>query len=187
MPNYRRRWRDGATYFFTVVTFERRPLFESAAAVGLLRQAMAVERSSHPFEVDGGVVLPDHTHFVWTMPDGDCDYSSRIGRIKVAFTKAYRDAVGGIGEGRQRGYADVWQPRFWEHVIRDRDDYNRHLDYIHYNPVKHGYVTCPHSWPHSSFTRWVEKLGYDPDWQCVCGGREVVAPDFTDIAERIGE
>jgi putative transposase len=207
MPNYR-RWRvDGGTYFFTLVTYDRRPLLRSPEAVAALRRATAVERALHPFEFDAGVVLHDHAHFLWTLPPGDCDYSSRIGRIKVAFTKALRAAGGWERDGReaggqcppysdrgrerrpqpQRGYAEVWQPRFWEHVIRDLDDRNRHLNYIHYNPVRHGYVTCPHQWEYSSFGQWVENEGYERDWCCACGGRQVVVPDFSDIAERIGE
>jgi putative transposase len=187
MPDYRRRRVPGGTYFFTLVTYERRPIFTSASVVTLLRRAMGDERAHNAFEMDGGVVLPDHTHFLWTLPQGGDDYSSRIGRIKAAFTKALRATGETTGAGHQRGYADVWQPRFWEHVIRDRDDLNRHLDYIHYNPVRHGHVSCPHAWPHSSFGRWVERGGYEADWCCACAGRKVVVPDFADIAELAGE
>ena len=140
----------------------------------MLRQAVRDERSLHPFEIEAGVILPDHAHFVWTLPEGDADYGRRIGRIKVAFTKALRSSGDGgqcppydlhatAGAGRQRGYADVWQPRFWEHTIRDETDFARHVDYIHYNPVKHGYVADPGEWPYSSLHRFVRRGILPPD------------------------
>lgn len=155
MPNYRRWHAKAGTYFFTIVTYDRRPLLGDPDTVALLREAVAEERSAHAFEIDAAVVLPDHTHFVWTLPPGDSGYSARIGRIKASFTRRLR-ASGrlpehAIGPGRQRGYATVWQPRFWEHVIRDREDFNRHVEYAHFNPVRHGHATCPHEWAASSF------------------------------------
>ena len=114
------------------------------------------------------VVLPDHLHAVWTLPPGDADYSARWKQIKEAFTEAYL-AAGGAEAVRSpsrtlHGERAVWQKRFWEHVCEDEDDVKRCLDYIHWNPVKHGYVSSPADWLHSSFHRWVKAGVYDPEW-----------------------
>jgi len=116
------------------------------------------------------VLLPDHLHMLWRMPEGDADYSTRIAATKKRFTRSYLAAGGAEapvrpGQRRHR-LRGVWQPRFWEHTIRDARDYHRHLDYIHLNPVKHGLVASPREWPHSSFHRYVEMGWYEPDW---CG------------------
>lgn len=187
MPEYRRIFVPGGTFFFTIVTQDRRPLFADESNVDLLRAAVRNEREHHPFTIISAVVLPDHLHIVWTMPDDDSDYSGRIGRIKVAFTKSLGLHHPNQPATLQRGYSGVWQPRFWEHWIRDQDDLNNHLDYIHYNPVKHGYARCPHEWVHSSFHQWVRSGGYVPTWCCSCDGRRVEPPDFGAIAERCGE
>jgi putative transposase len=93
-----------------------------------------------------------------------------------------------ISESRsKKREGDIWQRRYWEHTIRDISDFERHLDYIHYNPVKHGHARCPHEWAHSSFDKWVEKSVYKSDWCCSCGGRIVQPPDFQDIEFALGE
>jgi len=186
MPDYRRVFRPGGTFFFTLVMHDRRPLFADRSNVARFRLAVQNEREQLPFTIEAAVILPDHVHFVWTMPPDDSDYSSRIGRIKAAFTKSLGHHES-IPTRAQRGYSGVWQPRFWEHLIRDRDDFNNHLDYIHYNPVKHGYAACPHQWAHSSFHKWVRGNGYERTWGCSCDGRVVRMPDFSEIAAQAGE
>lgn len=156
MSDYRRVYHANATYFFTLATHKRRPLFTDAENVNRLRQAFAFVRRKRPFALEAIVVLPDHLHCLWGMP-ADPDFSARWQVIKTHVTR-------GIGLRGSSGDKRVWQPRFWEHLIRDRDDYDRHLDYIHFNPVRHGYVAAPGDWPYSSFTRFVERGWYAPDW-----------------------
>lgn len=170
MPNYRRYLVPGGTYFFTVVTASRARILTSQNARSLLRSAFRLVRSESPFRLDAIVLLPEHLHAIWTLPPTDSDYSSRWGKIKKSFTQSYLAAGGherttsrGMQRQRRRG---VWQPRFWEHMIRDETDYERHLDYIHYNPVKHGHVKCPKDWPYTSFHRWVRANVYPKDWGC---------------------
>ncbi len=184
MPQYRRAHEPGGTFFFTVVTEQRVPLFRAAHARASLREAIAAARQRWPFDVDAMVLLPDHLHTVWSLPKGDADFSTRWSFLKRRFTQAWLAAGGrerprsaSRRRNRRRG---VWQRRFWEHAIRNEDDYARHCDYIHYNPVKHGLVACPHEWPFSSFARFVEQGVYDSSWQCACKNR-VVPPTFDDL------
>jgi putative transposase len=110
---------------------------------------------------------------MWELPVEDHNYSKRVGRMKASFTKAFRSTtVAGnarptLASSRRRE-ADIWQPRFWEHLIRDPEDFSQHLDYIHYNPVKHGVAACPHAHAAFSFMHWVRRGVYSADWQCVC-------------------
>jgi putative transposase len=187
MPNYRRAVVADGTFFLTIVTHHRRPLFADPENVTRLREALRAVRGERPFEIDAGVVLLDHLHFIWTLPEGDADFSSRVGRMKVLFTKSLREDGGTVGGAHPTGSrvkhreSDVWKRRFWEHVVRDTDDLNLHLDYIHYNPVKHGLVSCPHAWKESSFGRWVRRGGYEQTWCCCCGGRASTPPDFARV------
>ena len=181
MPEYRRAYVPGGTLFFTLVTHRRRPLFAELANVNRLRRAVAEVRAEMAFDLVATVVLPDHLHWMVTLPVGDADYSGRIGRIKRRFTQLVTE--GGSADDRaltlsRRGKREsgVWQRRFWEHVIRDQDDFNHHLDYIHFNPVKHGLARCPHAWATSSFHRWVAKGAYAADWCCACDAKAIVAP-----------
>ncbi len=186
MPNYRRAFRPGGTFFFTVVTANRAPILTTAAAIPILRETIAECRRRWPFAFDAGVVLPDHLHVIWTLPSDDHDFSRRWAWIKRTFSARYL-AAGGTervvwpGQKRQRRRG-IWQPRFYEHCIRDVEDYNNHLDYIHYNPVKHGLASCPHAWVQSSFHRWVAEGGYQQDWACCCDGRaaEPIRFDWAD-------
>ena len=118
------------------------------------------------------MLLPDHFHAMWTLPAGDSAYSRRLGWLKKTFTQRWLAAGGhelAVSEGKRRdGRRGVWQPKFWEHTLRDQDDFNEHLNYIHYNPVKHGLVQCPHQWPWSSFQKWVNRGAYERNWQCTC-------------------
>ena len=168
MPEYRRSRIAGGTYFFTVVTYNRRPLLATDTARKLLRQAWVDVRGRFPFDIDSVCLLPDHLHCIWSLPEGDADYSVRWKEIKRVFTKGYVNQVG-PGEIRnesrlRRGEAAIWQRRFWEHTIRDEEDLNRHRDYIHYNPVKHGLVRSVSAWPWSSFHRFVEMGYYQQEW-----------------------
>ena len=176
VPEYRRAFVPGGTFFLTVVTHGRAPLFASVEAIACLRTAISTVQRDQPFTFEAGVVLPDHTHWLWTLPPGDADFSKRVGRIKALLTKTLdpRPAV-------------VWQPRFWEHTVRDEADRNRLLDYVHYNPVKHGHAACPHAWPHGSFHRFVRAGFYEADWCCSCDGRVVRPPTFDDVAGVVGE
>jgi len=181
MPEYRRRYVAGGTFFFTVVTHRRRPVFASAQARAYLGRVMRQVQQDHPFEMVATVLLPEHWHCLWTLPDGDVDYSKRWGLIKATFTKSWL-ADGGHGslvssarvKHRERG---IWQKRYWEHAIRDEIDLMRHVHYIHYNPVKHGLVRCPHEWPYSSFRHWVEDGYYGEDWLCDCRGASAPVPE----------
>ena len=155
---YRRLKIEGGTYFFTVVTHNRLPIFRDAPAVHLLETVIADVKTRHPFEIDAQVVLPDHLHALWTMPEGDADYSRRWRLIKEAFTRRFRKLpLADAGSA-------VWQSRFWEHLIRDDSDFWNHLDYIHANPVHHGLVSAPSAWPHSTFASWVDRRVYESDW-----------------------
>jgi putative transposase len=182
MADYRRAHLPGGTFFFTVVTHQRAPNFADAANVQRLRDSLLAVMNERPFEFLAGVVLPDHAHYLWTLPPDDSDFSSRIGRMKVLFTNSVGWAPPTAPPSQSRikhRDASIWQRRFWEHTIRDQDDLNRHLDYIHYNPVKHGLATCPHAWPASSFAKWVAKGHYKPNWCCQCKVATIQAPDFT--------
>ncbi len=168
MGNYR-RWRlEGGTFFFTVVTEKRRPLFHDPETRRLLREAFVKVKRRRPFEIPAIVLLPDHLHLIMQLPEGDLDYSNRIRQIKSLFTISLgelTDTRQGRSESRaRRGEHNVWQRRFYEHTIRDEDDFIRCADYIHVNPVKHRLVTRVADWPWSSFHRWVAAGHYAPDW-----------------------
>lgn len=122
-------------------------------------------RARHPFTIDAAVVLPDHLHAIWTLPAGDADFATRWRLIKSAFSAALPRADKRLSESRAaKGERGIWQRRYWEHTLRDEHDFARHLDYIHFNPVKHGYVACVRDWPYSSFHCWVRLRAYPLDW-----------------------
>ena len=168
MPDYRRSRVPGGTYFFTVNLLERRRrlLVEHVAA---LRAAVRTVRDRQPFHIDAWVVLPDHLHCLWTLPPGDADYSGRWKAIKTAFAKAVPREELLSDVRRLKGERGIWQRRFWEHTIRDDRDYAAHMDYICFNPVKHGLVGWVVDWPYSSFHRLVRAGVYPADWGGVAG------------------
>ncbi len=163
---YRRVRTKGGTYFFTVVTGERRGILCIPSSIALLKETFRHIMDRHPFRIDAMVVLPDHLHCIWTLPEGDYDYSTRWRLIKGEFSrkcdKACKGAVGSSGRGKDE--QAVWQRRFWEHQIRDENDFTRHVEYIHYNPVKHGLAKAPKEWAHCSFHRYVREGLYGPEW-----------------------
>ncbi len=168
MPRYV-RWREkGATYFFTVVTHGRRRILTGRMTRGMLRRAFASVRRRLPFDLLAYVLLPDHLHCIWMLPDDDDDFPTRWRQIKTVFTRAYLASGGSDSavtrRSRTEGRRGVWQPRYWEHRISDEEDYVRHRDYIHLNPVRHGYVERPEDWPWSSFHRHVRLGTLDPQW-----------------------
>ena len=169
----------GGTYFFTVTLVDRRSsvLVEN---VGALRNAFRTTRMERPFEMDAIVILPDHLHAVMTLPFHDADFAGRWRRIKGHFSTALlRD---GIEIARHsNGELALWQRRYWEHTIRDEGDFARHIDYAHFNPVKHGYVRRVSDWPHSSFHRYVRKGILPEDWAGEAG------ESGNAFGERVGE
>lgn len=169
MSNYRRAQCSGGTFFFTLVTFDRRRLFASPVARRLLKESWSAVLAKWPFRVDAICLLPEHLHCMMTLPENEGDYALRWRAIKGRFSRAYRKLVD-IEEIPQsvsrhrRGNLPVWQRRYWEHLIHSDEDYRLHVDYIHYNPVKHGLVSCAIEYPWSSFRRYVKMGVYDPDW-----------------------
>ena len=158
MSNYRRAHIPGGVYFFTVVTHDRAPVFINEGHVEVLREAFRTVMAVRPFQIDAMVVLPEHLHCIWRMPDGDVDYSSRWREIKKAVSRQINTST------NARNERPVWQRRFWEHAIRDEEDWRKHMDYIHYNPVKHGLANRPGEWRWSSFDSAVNKGWYEDSW-----------------------
>ncbi len=170
MSNYRRPKRSGACVFFTVNLADRASDL-LVREVEMLRRAVMQTRRERPFEVDAWIVLPDHMHCIWTLPEGDADFSTRMGAIKARFSIGVRRAgftpprvpisakglqiigSGGVNPALRKGQVGIWQKRFWEHHIRDDADYAAHVNYCWINPVKHGLVDSPEEWRYSSFYR----------------------------------
>ncbi len=176
---YRRARIYGGTYFFTVVTHQRRKILSEPENVSLLRLIFKEVMKNHPFTIDAIVLLPDHLHCIWTLPEGDRDFSTRWRLIKGVFSRKcdarYKSEVSAARKHKKE--QAVWQRRFWEHLIRDERDFTNHVEYIHYNPVKHGLVNTPEKWPYSSFHRYVENGLYNLDWG---------AGDALKFAENVG-
>ena len=172
MPNYRRSQSKGGTFFFTVVTHNRQTIFKNTENIFMLRKLINEVCDELPFEEIACVIMHDHIHSIWRLPETDNDFSKRWGIIKARFTKFLRR--------RSADYMDkkIWQQRFWEHEIRDVKDLNNHIDYLHYNPVKHGYVDKVSDWPYSSFHRFVDDGYYEDDW-----GRGVVVSNMGKYGE----
>jgi putative transposase len=173
MPEYRRIKAKGGTYFFTVNTHLRQPRLTEENVRMALREGIQRARQTLPFKIEAWVLLPDHLHALWTLPLDDDNYSARWAIIKRHVSKICgeqfnnREKVSDSRHKRQESH--IWQRRFWEHQIRDDLDFKRHMDYLHWNPVKHGYVPRVGDWPFSSFHRLVVQGIYAPDW----GGEEM--------------
>jgi putative transposase len=154
---YRRAQTPGGTYFFTVVTYRRQEILCKPDNIDILRTAFRTVKTIQPFTIDAFVLLPDHLHCIWTLPPDDKDYPQRWNRIKNYFTRHCPNDYKlppSLSQQRKRAQT-IWQPRYWEHQIRDDRDFEKHCDYIHWNPVKHGLTTRVGDWPHSSFHRYV--------------------------------
>ena len=162
MVQYRRNRVAGGSYFFTLALNDRglRWLVDEVAC---LRAAIQTVKRERPFRLDAMVILPDHLHAVWTLPPGDEDYAVRWQMIKARFSRVL--CANGARIGRNdKGEYDLWQRRYWEHTIRDESDLRNHADYLHYNPVKHGWVSRVDQWPYSTFHRYVSAGIYPPGW-----------------------
>jgi len=183
MSDYKRYFIPGATYFFTVVTAGRAPLFRDERAVHLLGDITRDVLATYPATVIAFVLLPDHLHTIWSLPSGDHDYAKRWRCIKRDFTIAWLDSGG--NEPVARHYAPnqrrrgIWQRRYWEHTIRDEADLEAYFDYIHYNPIKHGLARCAGDWPWTTFHRYVRSGHYPPNW--------ATAPDESRLKGNAGE
>ena len=178
MVRYRRNFVPGGKYFFTVTLADR----TSSALVdhvGALRMAFRIARQERPFTVEAIAILPEHLHAIWTLPSDDADFSGRWRRIKANFT--HRLVAAGVPVNRHRkGEYALWQRRFWEHTIRNEIDFERHADYVHYNPVKHGLVSRVCDWPYSSFHVYVKRGLLPVDW---AGDAEEATTDFGERRE----
>jgi putative transposase len=163
VTDYRRNFIPGGSFFFTVNLADRR-LRLLVEYVDALREAFREVRQRHSFTTDAIVVLPDHLHAVWTLPEGDADFATRWRQIKSGFSRAL-PPVEPISPSRAaKGERGIWQRRYWEHTIRDENDFMRHIDYVHINPLKHGHVARVVDWPYSSFHRFVGLGIYPEDW-----------------------
>ena len=161
--NYRRLWVAGGIYFFTVNLLERKGNDLLVRHIDILRAAVAKVKIKYPFIIHGWVVLPDHLHCVIELPAGDCDFAVRWRLIKILFSKGlpadeYRSAI--RIHRKERG---IWLRRYWEHVIRDQRDFENHMSYVHYNPVKHGLVDKVYDWPFSTFHQLTKRGVYPHD------------------------
>jgi len=163
MPRYIRAYVPGGTFFFTVALLERRRSLLTEH-IEELRVAFVNARRRRPFTIDAIVVLPDHLHCIWTLPPGDSDFSTRWHDIKARFSARIPRGERRSARRVKKGERAVWQRRFWEHLIRSDLDFERHVDYIHFNPVKHGHVSRASDWPHSSFHRYVRRGILPLDW-----------------------
>jgi len=183
MPNYIRAKFEGAHYFFTVVTYDRRKLFCSEWARQCLREAIRQTQSRYPYESIAFCLLPNHLHCIWKLPEDDANYSVRWSSIKGLFTRQYRRRTdhreSAPASRARKGEACIWQRRFWEHRIRDAHDLQKHVDYIHYNPVKHGLVARLEDWPWSTYHQYVKEGFYGR----VIGNDATIDSDPADFGE----
>jgi putative transposase len=158
MSQYRRTFVGGGCYFFTVVTYARRPILCDAEVRAALRAAIEEVRIKRPFTINAWVLLPDHLHCIWTLPEDDEDFSTRWMMIKRKVSITCRDNYHHaelLNKSKQKHReSTLWQRRFWEHKIRNEEDFISHMNYVHFNPVKHSLVETPAEWPHSTYHRY---------------------------------
>ncbi|HRH80863.1 MAG TPA: transposase [Thiobacillaceae bacterium] len=177
MPDYRRAWRPGGTYFFTVNALGRQGNDLLTRNIEWLRTVVRQVKVAHPFRVHGWVVLPDHMHCVIELPPQDTDFATRWRLIKAGFSKGLPATETRSAVRLARGERGIWQRRYWEHLIRDARDFEAHLDYVHFNPVKHGHVARVADWPYSTFHQHVAAGRYPADWAGSVDGFELACPD----------
>ncbi len=182
MPNYRRFYVSQGTYFITQVTYKRQKWLCSEMGRKGLREAIEKVREKYFFSIDAFILLPDHFHCLFTLPENDDNISVRLKLIKTYVSKHYKNHIGVdvklSRSGERRGESNLWQRRFWEHCIRNEQDLIAHYDYIHYNPVKHGLCNSPQDWPYSTIHRLIKQGVYPADW-----GKN----DKIEIPENIGK
>lgn len=164
MSNYRRCRVEGGCYFFTVNLLERQDNPWLIDNIDLFRDVVKRVRTQYPFHIDGWVILPDHMHCIWTLPKGDQNYSNRLRLIKGIFARELPKTEWLSSVRYRKGERGIWQRRFWEHTIRNDEDYATHMNYLHYNPVKHGYVESVNDWLYSTFHSLVRKEVYPRGW-----------------------
>jgi putative transposase len=172
---YHRLFIKGGMYFFTVVTYRRQPIFLDPEAIKLFNEALRYTQKRLPFRIVAIVVLPDHIPMIWTLPPDSSDYSNRWRLIKTYFSRNWRKIQSKLPTlpRNDKGEVDIWQSRFWEYLIRDETDLENHIDYIHFNPVKHDLASSPAEWKYSSFMKFVKDEYYPKDW----GVKEIWAGD----------
>ena len=175
MSNYRRAWRKGGTYFFTVNLLERYQNDLLVRHIDILRQVVKDVKNKHPFTIHAWVVLPEHLHCVIELPEGDDDFALRWRLIKMGFSKAMPKTERLSAVRVKRGERGIWQRRYWEHLIRDEHDFAAHIDYVHINPFKHGLINRVQDWPYSTFHRYVAQGILPNDW---AGGDERTLGDL---------
>lgn len=168
MSKYIRSYTQGAFYFFTLVSYNRRKIFCNEDFLQAFKNSIRQIQHQYPFEIIAWMQLPDHLHCIWKMPENDADYSMRWSQIKRLTTQAcpqYQLSIDELSHSKVKRYEKgIWQRRFFEHQIRDEADFVKHMDYLHYNPVKHGLVETVSDWPYSSFHRYVNQGYYAEDW-----------------------
>jgi putative transposase len=164
MTNYRRANVSGATWFFTVNLAERKGNRLLIERIDELRKAFRYVKERHPFQIEAIVILPNHLHCIWTLPPDDADFSVRWNLIKGQFSRSISQGERRSKSRIKRRERGLWQRRFWEHLIRDEEDLIKHIEYIHWNPVKHGWVQKVSDWPHSSFHHFVARGVCLPNW-----------------------
>src|SRR5215470_17071534 len=163
MSECRRARIEGGWFFFTVTLADRSSAL-LVRHIERLRNAYAAARKRDPFETIAICVLPDHLHAIWALPTEDADFSRRWSLIKHDFSRGLSADPDRSPSKRAKREKGIWQRRYWEHAIRDEADLARHIDYIHFNPIKHGLVARACDWPHSSFHRYVARGSLPMDW-----------------------
>jgi putative transposase len=161
--HYRRAKIAGATYFFTVNLADRNAALLTSN-IEALRESMRYVQARHPFESIAIAVLPEHLHAIWTLPPQDSDFATRWALIKATFSRKLPRIEPISTSRRAKGERGIWQRRYWEHLIRDDCDLARHVDYVHFNPVKHGHVRQAVQWPYSSIHRYIREGLLASDW-----------------------
>lgn len=160
---YRRAFTPGGSYFFTLALQDRKQDL-LVRYIDALRQAFAEVKTRHPFEITAVCVLPDHLHLLVKLPEHDQNYPMRLRMIKAKFSQALPKIENVSPSRRQKNERGIWQRRYWEHTVRDERDFANHTDYIHFNPVKHGYAAAAKDWPYSTFLHCVGQGIYPMDW-----------------------
>ena len=165
---YRRYRLIGGTYFFTINLLNRKSSLLTEHA-NILKEAIAYVKQRHPFEIPAIVILPEHMHLIMQLPENDDDFPKRIMLIKQYFSRNMAKTESIKTSRQNKGERGIWQRRYWEHCIRDEQDYQHHVDYIHINPVKHGLVNRASDWQYSSIHQYIKRDIYSDNWAADIG------------------